>query len=429
MPFVSARAASLSALVLVLGSGGAGCGAASPARPQAVNRLSAPAGLPALPGVAPSWAAGVAATGSSFASVLESMPCPVPGLPAELARLVDCGAMHKIAGAPRYVPASIVQAALPDHVELRATGLAGPIKNQEQVGACAGFALSTVMDNAARRMGRGDVVAPLHVFSTYGGGKGLASVRGVGMTLEPTWPYDPRRACEFADDWTGQDCGAYYGVPVGGASRDPVLLGEKAHADASARYRVDAFEEMDPVDPAQLALLVASGEAVWISMAFDQGAWSHGAVRDGTLQDFTPSFPVGHAVVVSGYRRGAHEREFLLHNSWGADWADHGSAWIAESTLKKRANYGYRLRVSDASLSGGNAMPGKLPSIPSWPGQTSSCEGKLATPFGCIDTGALPKGLPAGFPALPGFPAVQQQLSSCASGSFPDPFRGGCVHL
>src|SRR5262249_27151014 len=56
-------------------------------------------------------------------------------------------------------------APFPLQVDLRQTGYDGPVKDQQQVGVCWSFAISTVMDNGIRRAAKTDVVAPLHILA------------------------------------------------------------------------------------------------------------------------------------------------------------------------------------------------------------------------------------------------------------------------
>ena len=55
---------------------------------------------------------------------------------------------------------------LPPQVDLRASGLDGPVLDQQMVGVCWTFALADVMDNSLRRQGYSDVVAPMHVLAS-----------------------------------------------------------------------------------------------------------------------------------------------------------------------------------------------------------------------------------------------------------------------
>ncbi|HRI67237.1 MAG TPA: hypothetical protein PK156_23500, partial [Polyangium sp.] len=130
---------------------------------QAPGSGALPAVFPAIPGLpAPIFSAAL----DAISAAQRVIPCPLPGLPPEVAKLIDCAAIRAASNAVEYIP-RVITSALPGLVDHRTQGLTGPIKDQNPVGACAGFAISSVMDTAIRRRGRGDVVSPLHVFSNY----------------------------------------------------------------------------------------------------------------------------------------------------------------------------------------------------------------------------------------------------------------------
>ena len=316
--------------------------------------------------------------------------------------------MKKIAGATTYAQRQVIAAALPPTVDLRQRSLSGPVKNQQAVGACAGFAISSVLDNVALRSGRGDVSSPLHVFASYTG-KGLEDLRGRPMTNDSVWPYDPARACRFArEDSQAADCGSQYGVSPGSAWSDPGLLGEQARADSSGVVRIDQFEELpEGSDPIQLAALVADGEAVYVALRFYRPAWESDELRrTGYLPYYPPEAAnEAHAVAVEGYRHGAYGREYLVKNSWGAEWGREGRAYVPESMMRTHMTWGYRVVASMSGtptrLDGASAQPAGtavcLPFIgchnPPQPGQM---------PWPSQSGAPLPSlPLPSGLPALP----------------------------
>jgi hypothetical protein len=204
------------------------------------------------------------------------IPCPPPYFPPGVAAKLDCAAMKRFDDAAAYIPRQLASS-LPRYIDLRAHGLSGPIRDQAFVGACAGFAITSTLDNAARRLGRRDVMSALHVFATYGNKPhGFSrALRARPVTVEQVWPYDPVRACRFASAWTGQRCSSRYGVPNNSAASYPRLMAEKRRADTLGRLKIAGYEEIetDPVDVDQIAMLIASGESLWASIAFNRGAW------------------------------------------------------------------------------------------------------------------------------------------------------------
>lgn len=332
-----------------------GCSSRARELPSQPRRVLPPPAYPSAHVAPPSggWGPIVGALGLDQA-------CPPPGLPPEIAARLDCAAMRKIAGATPYTPKTVAVATLPGAVDLRAWSLTGPIKDQKEVGSCAGFAMSSVLDNVARRHRRADIVAPLHLFSTYTGA-GLEKVKGHPITLEVVWPYDPARACRFArTQEQASQCGARYGVVPGSAWADPQLLQERARADAFGTVRVDAFEELPtPMDFDQLAALIADGESPWVSLRFYRPAWeSEDVRRTGYLPYYPPEAAREfHAVVLEGYRYGQWGREFLIRNSWGEAWGDGGRVWAPEKMLETHLAWGYRVRASLTSVPSDGSTP------------------------------------------------------------------------
>lgn len=393
----------------------------APPPPRYPTYYPPPQPAPAPAPAAPAPPGGAANVLGAIAQLTSSLPCPPPGLPAALTANFDCASMRSISNAVSYVPRAVISSQLAPFVDHRTTGLTGPVKDQQQVGACAGFAMSAVMDTAIRRMGRGDVVAPLHVFAKYQG-IDLGRLKGVPLTAEPVWPYDPARACQFAgDDAAASGCGSYYNVPPGSAKMNPVLQGELARADQYGYYRIDAFERMSGDDVDQIAALLADGEAVWVALDFYRPSWESPDVkRTGYLPYYPPQQGLGHGVALQGYRPGAFGRDFLFQNSWGESWGQHGYAWIPESMLRTHLLYAYRVRVSPAN--GPSSAPPTCP-----PGSTSLL-GVCLPPASALPSvpGGWPAGAPTSIPA--GLPStVPSSLPSCPAGSVPNPLTGGCV--
>jgi hypothetical protein len=189
-------------------------------------------------------------------------------------------------------------------------------------------------------------------------------------------------------------------------------VGERQHADRSGRVPVTALEEIPaPLDPVQLAALLADGEAVWASLAFERAVWSHLQGNRTSLLPPTTAPASAHAVVVVGYRPGPFGREYVFQNSWGPGWGERGFAYVPESELVQLWRHGYRVRTDPVAAMGPNAgtcpagsalvlgvcVPGlpagvspvafpgmTLPAAPAWPGLPACAGGALPTPFGCV---------------------------------------------
>ncbi|MEZ4442987.1 MAG: C1 family peptidase [Polyangiaceae bacterium] len=319
-----------------------------------------------------------------------------------------------------FVGGSRLDGELPTSVDLRGRGLTGPVKDQEQVGVCWAFALSSVMDNAIRKGARPDTIAPLHVVAKQSWNALWQSTREApALTLESRWHYDPRRACAFNDD--DAFCGKAYGVEPGSWRRDPNLVHELEAADRAHQYRFHHVEQLEakPANVDQLVHVLAKGDAIWAALEFDPDAWSFAALRSGIFGDYESSRSYGHAVALVGYRTVGLERQFLLQNSWGSDWADGGYAWMPAHVLERHLKSALRLRVTAT-----RALPPPPPPRGEC-GPDSTRDLLTGRCVGRCPGGAVPiAGLCA--PALP-LPFPTTQATSCAAGEARDVVTGQCV--
>ncbi|NUO48191.1 MAG: C1 family peptidase [Polyangiaceae bacterium] len=370
----------------------AGCASSSTSTAQAPQQPEPYVSSPLIPLPPPSPWAVAAVAAQTVVSQVADLPCPPPNLPPELASKVDCAAMKRFADATIFVPREIVQGSLPPAVDLRAHGLSGPTKNQGSVGACAGFAVSTVLDNAARRLGRSEVVSPLHVFATYAPTDDMSrALKHHAFTLEPVWPWEPSRACRFAQEYQGGNCRQEFGIVPGSAPSDPQVLAEQRNADASGRIRIMAYEQLSADDPDQIALVLASGEAIYAGFRFNDGAWGAVNADNDRVADYaSDGSEIGHAVTLEGYRWTPNGREFLFHNSWGTGWGRNGYAWMSERTLRANLGNAYRVIATDAAV----PPPPSLPTFP-WPALPAQLPAQLEIPPQL--QGLWPAGLPRPF--------------------------------
>ncbi len=242
-----------------------------------------------------------------------------------------------------------VQAKIPDAVDHRTDGTEGPIKDQGQVGACTSFSLSSAMDNAVRRQNKTDTISSLHIWSHYG----FPDLQTAGdsnlnkpIATWDTWPYDERAACELDRSGDG-DCGPYSPPVVPGAAvADPLLQAKIHDSDSKGHWSVTEFDTV-PGDPETIASVLATGADVWLSINVgDTWMNPHG----DTIADWTQDqVQGGHAILLAGYRGPSGKRQFLVHNSWGKDWADGGYGWISENALRQYAKHAYKVVVADSS--------------------------------------------------------------------------------
>lgn len=245
---------------------------------------------------------------------------------------------------------SAVKGTGPDSVDHRNDGTEGPIKDQGQVGSCTSFSLSSAMDNAIRRQNKQDTMSSLHIWSHYG----FPNMRSAGdanvnkpIADWSVWPYDERIACELDQSGEPGGCGPYNPpVTQGAGPSDPQVQASEKSADAAAQWKVTEYDAI-PTDPDSLATVLASGSDVWFSMEIGN-SWMN--PNGDTIADWNDSsIDGGHAVLFSGYRTKNGQRQFLVHNSWGKDWADNGFAYISEAMVKAYIKSAYKVVVASAA--------------------------------------------------------------------------------
>lgn len=354
---------------------------------------------------------------------------------------------------------SFVTGPLPPFVDHRMTGLEGPVKDQGAVGTCTAVSLSTAMDHGVRKLGRGDVVSALHIWSKYAVGvMGIAGdqTEGERIALEGTWPYSPVKACKLLRE-PFDSCGKAYGVTSASGDLDPSLRAERNAANSAGRYTVLAIEQLQsrPADLDEMSAVLAGGDAIWASFWVDSDAWTSRAMLPGSvLPEYERRDDTGHAVVLAGYRTVGARKQFLIHNSWGPRWGEGGYAWISDSMVMKNLRAAYKVRVGEG---GGGPGPSPTPGPSACPaGQApdsvlGSCASLCASgspPAAGVCLPSIP-GLPApgGLPAIPGMPSPgqvplpfpipgitppsqpqpQPQGGSCAQGQVTDLMTGKCA--
>ncbi len=241
----------------------------------------------------------------------------------------------------------------PGTVDHRTDGTEGPVKDQGVVGSCSAFSLSTVMDNAIRRLNKTDSMSSEHLWSRYGIPEmSQAASANLNQTITgwPDLPYDQRAACEM-ESAEFDDCSTLFDPPVqaGSASHDSKLVSAVRAAAGKAHYKIGEVAQISPIDPNVLASELAMGKDIWLGIGVGVDAWTGSAVQQsGVIPDYSEE-DGGHAVALAGYRTTPTGRQFLVHNSWGEGWAQGGYAWISENMIKQHSELAYTIQVSDTA--------------------------------------------------------------------------------
>jgi hypothetical protein len=326
----------------------------------------------------------------------------------------DCRPRVRAFSPPGVLPSdSSLPGALPASIDLRADGLDGPMKHQQSVGVCWSFAMSTVLENALRRAGRQEIIAPLHEIASDSFDEMWTQGSTRALVLESAWPYDPVKACKLNEESSERWCGEAYHVRPGSWREDPQLVAEVQQAHRSGQFRAVGKRRLrdSPADPEQIAATLAAGQAIFASFDYNAQAWGYKQIRDGVISDWTTT-EGGHAVVLVGYRATPSGRQFLLHNSWGTDWAQAGYAWVSEAMVRMRITYAF---THDAAGPDGIAFPTTRRPTPN-PTQTTLPSGfPLPFPFPIPGGGST---IPGGGSPVPG---------GCPAGQARDMIFGSCA--
>ncbi len=274
---------------------------------------------------------------------------------------------------PGTPPTTVGDAPLPDGVDHRTDGTEGPVKDQDVVGACTGFSLSTTVDNAIRRLGKADVISPMHIWSHYGypnmGNAGDSNyLKPLALTTE--WPYDPKLACRMYSGPNQFSCGEEFSphVTQNSASSDPDVQAKIKDADGKGKYKITnitrIYDGSTTPDTDALAAVLASGKDIWVAFTIQSSAWGLRATAGGEIPDYPEGPGGGHAVVLSGYRTKNGARQFLVHNSWTERWGgpEKGYAWLSDKMVKQSLHDAYTIAVTDLSAPPPQPTPDPTPS-------------------------------------------------------------------
>ena len=223
---------------------------------------------------------------------------------------------------------------LPALVDHRAEGKEGPIRSQGSAGCCTAASLASVLDHAvAVQSGTPGQASVLHLWSRYHTPMMSSAAknnheRPIG--LEAQWPYDARTACSWYTPCSAGRCDDL-GVSCG-QTPDSAQM---ARSDQTSLFSLSKVTRLESTDTETLRTVIAKGQDIWFGMYVSQ-SFHRVQGTNAVVPDFDArSSASGHAMALAGYKTQSNGTYFLIKNSWGDDWGDHGYAWIHETTLAR----------------------------------------------------------------------------------------------
>lgn len=237
--------------------------------------------------------------------------------------------------------------ALPTYVDHRVIGKEGKVRSQGRAPSCTAHAFGSAIDHSLQRHYPSvSPISVLHLWSRYHspGPHALDTNWGKPIATESNVPYDVNLACA----WTTQkDCACdEKGKPSVCGKPVPADFSQKA--DQNNYARLVHVARVDKPTTNDLKRILARGQDIMFGMKINKEAFRAANRSEHVIADFDQSQCQGaHAMLLAGYKTEPNGTYFLIHNSWGEHWGDHGYAWIHENTLSGLKS----VRLVEAALS------------------------------------------------------------------------------
>lgn len=197
------------------------------------------------------------------------------------------------------------------------------VVNQGQQSSCVGFATTYAALTIIASVKAGALQAPFSPAYTYNRGVVLDSL-GFGETPDCSKGMMVETALSLLQGFGAQPLDSFTYSDL-----ECARIPGYATDETARRFRIAGWARAQTREDIQQSIV--RGVPAVIGMQVPQTFMDY---RGGIFDDETSPSMGGHAMAIVGYDDNYHV--YLVMNSWGPNWGDHGYAWIKYETLEKR---------------------------------------------------------------------------------------------
>jgi hypothetical protein len=226
---------------------------------------------------------------------------------------------------------------LPSIVDHRLDGAEGPIRHQTG-SQCSAFSFTAALDHAyALWAGKPGAFSVMQIWGRYHLKSEIGAVEGnIGDSVasEADWPYDK----VTASSWERCPVPPYKLKPAGTCSL-PVDQGKLSSLEPLALGDVTQIEVIPTAQLDVLREKLAGGQDVVVGLSLHSFATAGVPGAKYVVGDEEGKPKKGahsHQILLVGYAMTPNGNYYLVHNSTGEKWGDHGYAWMHEDILRSR---------------------------------------------------------------------------------------------
>ena len=213
---------------------------------------------------------------------------------------------------------------VPDSIDWRQQGIVGPVKDQGQCGSCWAFSAVAALEGlSAQKSGVYQSYSEQQLVdcSTNEGNEGCDGglmdyafqyVQSNGIETDKQYPYKAR----------DQRCKAEKG---------------------SSAFQISGFNDVEPNNNQQLEAAVAQGV---VSVAIEADTEVFQFYEQGIIDSEDCGTELDHGVVAVGYGKENGKAFWIVRNSWGGEWGDHGYVKILKESESSEGVCGIALAAS-----------------------------------------------------------------------------------